>query len=70
MDINFSINGSDDVVTSTSGYYYLDSSTPYKAYIGAYRTAASTWSDGFLGFMYNFYIDDEYLTGRSAHQID
>jgi hypothetical protein len=70
--VNFMLNGtaSDDLQSFSAGHYYIDSNTAYPTYIGAYRTATSTYSEPFLGFMFNIYVENSYLTGvASGHYI-
>ena len=66
--MNFKVDGatSNDVVAFSSGYYYLDDATTYKAHVGATKSGASTYLEPFAGFMYAIYIDNTLVDGSSA----
>ena len=64
-EVNFKVNEdtADDVVSFSTGYRYIDSSTPHKAHVGATQTGSSSFSDPYAGFIYSLYIDNTYLSG-------
>ena len=69
--LNFDINGDkvDDLISTkdtTSGYYFIDNATPYKALIGAQKTGSDVYTNEFHGFMYGLYIDDGFISGTSS----
>ena len=57
------------MVSFSTGYRYIDSSTPYKAHVGATQTGSSSYSEPFAGFIYSLYIDNTYLSGSSSTWI-
>ena len=67
-EVNFKVDGdtADDTITFSTGYYYLDDSTPYKAHVGAIQSGSSSFSEPFAGFMYALYIDNTYLSGAAS----
>ena len=60
----------DDIISFSTGYYYLDDTTPYKSHVGATQTGVTTYSEPFAGFVYSLYVDNTYLSGegRSLHE--
>jgi hypothetical protein len=66
--VNFKINSAgDDTFTFASGHYYLDSAVDANAYIGTYRTGPTAFAESFQGFIFNFIVDNSYLTGVTTH---
>ena len=55
-DVRLWVNDDVGSTGTISGKRYLDDVTNHKAFIGAYRTAASTYTDELQGFMYVIHI--------------
>ena len=63
-DVKIYHQSEDSTLTTTSGYYYLDDATAYKAVLGAERTTdQNTYGNLFTGFMYGIWIENVYQTG-------
>ena len=55
-DVRLWVNNDAGSTGTISGKAYLDDGTNHKAFIGAYRTDATTYTDEFRGFMYVIHI--------------
>ena len=55
-DVKLWVNNDAGSTGTISSKRYLDDATNHKAFIGAFRTAASTYENEFKGFMYVIHI--------------
>ena len=69
--VNFKIDNAADVtITTSSGTYFVDDVTTYKAYLGAERTSDQTsFGEYYTGFMYTMYIENTYASGSPRAQF-